>query len=42
MTKKQINIMAVDDHQIILDVIKSLLKDSTNITIVAEANNGRD
>ena len=42
MTTQQIHIMIVDDHQIIVDGIKSLLKEVENITVVAEANNGRD
>src|SRR3990172_8132917 len=40
--KGTIKIMIADDHQIIIDGIKSLLKEVKNITIVAEANNGRD
>lgn len=42
MTSKQINIMIVDDHQIIIDGIKALLKDEKNIFVAAEANNGKD
>lgn len=34
--------MIVDDHQIIIDGIKSVLGDVNNIFVIAEANNGRD
>jgi len=34
--------MIVDDHQIIVDGIKMLLHGVKNISVVAEANNGRD
>ncbi|MES2397472.1 MAG: response regulator transcription factor [Bacteroidota bacterium] len=37
-----INIMIVDDHQIIIDGIKSVLGDVKNMFVIAEANNGRD
>ncbi|OFY86054.1 MAG: hypothetical protein A3F72_19420 [Bacteroidetes bacterium RIFCSPLOWO2_12_FULL_35_15] len=42
MDKNQIKIMLVDDHQIIVDGISSLLSDVTNIAVVAQANNGKD
>lgn len=34
--------MIVDDHQIIIDGIKSVLGDVKNMFVIAEANNGRD
>lgn len=39
---KQINIMIVDDHQIIIDGLKALFNSVKNISVVAEANNGKD
>lgn len=36
-----IHIMVVDDHQLLIDGIKSSLEDHTDISIVAEANNGQ-
>ncbi len=42
MIKKQIQILIVDDHQIIIDGIKSLLAKMSNLAVVAEANNGKD
>ncbi len=42
MTAKRINIMIVDDHQIIIDGIKALLKDVKTIFVAAQANNGKD
>lgn len=42
MTPNQIKIMLVDDHQIIVDGIRSLLSDVINIAIVAQANSGRE
>lgn len=38
----RIKILLVDDHQIILDGIKSLLKQNEEFLIAGEANNGRD
>jgi two-component system response regulator NreC len=38
----RIKILLVDDHQIILDGLKSLLKNSQEINVVGEANNGRE
>jgi DNA-binding NarL/FixJ family response regulator len=35
-----INILIADDHQLLIDGIKSTLKDVEDINIVAEANNG--
>jgi DNA-binding NarL/FixJ family response regulator len=42
MTKKKINIFLVDDHQIVRDGIKSLLLDSSEISIAGEALNGKE
>lgn len=42
MSAKQIHIMIVDDHQIIIDGLKSLLSGIKNLSIVAEANTGKD
>ena len=42
MQAQRINIMIVDDHQIIVDGIKALLKEEKNISVAAQANNGRD
>jgi two-component system response regulator NreC len=36
------NILLTDDHQIIIDGLKSLLKNSDEINVLAEANNGRE
>ena len=38
----RIKVLLVDDHQIIIDGLKSLLKNSDEISVVAEANNGRE
>jgi two-component system response regulator NreC len=38
----KIKILLVDDHQIIIDGLKSLLKNSEEIIVAGEANNGRD
>jgi two-component system response regulator NreC len=38
----KIKVLLVDDHQIIIDGLKSLLKNSDEIIVVAEANNGRE
>jgi two-component system response regulator NreC len=38
----KIKVLLVDDHQIIIDGLKSLLKNSDEIVVVAEANNGRE
>lgn len=39
---KNINVLIVDDHQIVIDGIRSLLKSSTHIHIVGEALNGKE
>jgi len=38
----QIKVLLVDDHQIIVDGLKSLLKNTEEIVVAAEANNGRE
>jgi len=38
----KINVLLTDDHQIIIDGLKSLLKNSDEIIVAAEANNGRE
>ena len=38
----KIKVLLTDDHQIILDGLKSLLKASDDINVAAEANNGRE
>jgi len=38
----EIKIMLADDHQLIVDGLKSLLKNTHDIIVVCEANNGRD
>jgi len=40
--KKQINVMIVDDHQFIIDGVKTQLKDMECICVVAEATNGKE
>lgn len=40
--KDIIKILLVDDHQIVIDGLKSLLTEIKNIVIVGEANNGKD
>jgi DNA-binding NarL/FixJ family response regulator len=40
MTPKPIQVMIVDDHQILIDGLKSLLAESQTVVVVAEANNG--
>jgi DNA-binding NarL/FixJ family response regulator len=42
MSKKKIKIFLVDDHQIVCDGIKALLKNVTEISIVGEASNGME
>jgi two-component system response regulator NreC len=37
---KKVIVLLVDDHQIIIDGLKSLLKDSEEIVVAGEANNG--
>ena len=37
-----IRVLLVDDHQLILDGLKSLLKESDNLVVAGEANNGRE
>lgn len=39
---KNINVLIVDDHRIVIDGIRSLLKDSDQIHIVGEALNGKE
>lgn len=38
----KINVLLTDDHQIIIDGLKSLLKNQNEINVAAEANNGRE
>lgn len=38
----RIKVLLVDDHQIIIDGMKSLLKDSGEIVVAGEATNGRE
>lgn len=38
----RIKVLLVDDHQLIIDGLKSLLKNTDEIVVVAEANNGRE
>ena len=38
----KINVLLTDDHQIIIDGLKSLLSNQDDIQVVAEANNGRE
>jgi DNA-binding NarL/FixJ family response regulator len=38
----RIKVLLVDDHQIIIDGMKSLLKNSVEIFVAGEANNGRE
>ena len=40
--KKQIRVLLADDHAIVRDGIRSLLKTQPDIEVVGEANNGRD
>ncbi|NTW34172.1 MAG: response regulator transcription factor, partial [Bacteroidetes bacterium] len=42
MSEIQINIMIVDDHQLVVEGLKSLLSNIDNMKIVAEANNGKE
>jgi len=39
---RQIKILLVDDHQIIIDGIKSLLNNVENVKVAGEANNGME
>lgn len=39
---KEIKIMLADDHQLIIDGLKSLMKNTNDIVVVCEANNGRE
>lgn len=41
MTSK-IKVLLVDDHQLIIDGLKSLLKNTDEIVVTGEANNGRE
>jgi len=38
----EIKVLLVDDHQIIIDGLKSLLKNTTDIIVAGEANDGRE
>ena len=38
----KINVLLADDHQIIIDGLRSLLKNQSEINVAAEANNGRE
>ncbi len=38
----RIKVLLTDDHQIILDGLQSLLKNAAEITVIGEANNGRE
>ena len=40
--KNEIRILLVDDHQIIIDGLKSLMKSAGNLVVAGEANNGRE
>jgi DNA-binding NarL/FixJ family response regulator len=42
MTNKRIQLMIVDDHQIVIDGIKSSLEEYADITVIAEALNGKE
>ena len=42
MSVQQINIMLVDDHQLIINGLKSLLVEEKIINIIAEASNGKE
>lgn len=42
MSEKKINILLVDDHQIIIDGIKSLLAAVPDMTVIGEASNGKE
>ena len=41
-TSNNINILLVDDHQLVIDGIKSMLANNSEYVIVDEANNGQD
>lgn len=38
----EIKVLVTDDHQIIVDGLKSLLNNSTDFKVIGEANNGRE
>jgi len=40
--REKIRVLLVDDHQLILDGLKSLLKHIDNLVVAGEANNGRE
>ena len=40
--KNKIKVLLVDDHQLILDGLKSLLKNADELVVAGEANNGRE
>jgi len=42
MAAKSIQLMIVDDHQIVIDGIKSSLEEYADITVIAEALNGKE
>ena len=39
---KKIKVLLVDDHQLIIDGLKSLMKNAGEIEIAGTANNGRE
>jgi two-component system response regulator NreC len=39
---KEIRLLIVDDHQIIIDGLKSLLEDEADFKLIGEANNGKE
>lgn len=42
MNKSDIKILLVDDHQLFRDGLKNILEKKSNMTVIAEAANGRD
>ena len=40
--KNKVKVLLVDDHQLILDGLKSLLKNADELIVAGEANNGRE
>jgi DNA-binding NarL/FixJ family response regulator len=42
MSKPPITVVAIDDHPLIREAIRSLLSDQTDITLVAEGSVGDD
>jgi DNA-binding NarL/FixJ family response regulator len=39
---KEINVLLVDDHQIIIDGLQSLIENAEGIRVISQANNGRE